>query len=127
MDLKAELLAELDRLETLARHPDVQYTLPWRQGNVRGPGYDCELIYTHPDESGFIQADPEGVAAHIASHDPSATLRRIAGIRAVVELHETTGDRDHLCGQCRDVLGDCETWPCPTILALHEGFCGGYR
>jgi hypothetical protein len=75
------------------------------------------------------------VGDHIALHDPARVLREVAAKRKILELHvrvilRAGGGADYykttnVCRSCeprRGALVGEHSWPCPTLLALAEGY-----
>lgn len=131
-DPRAELVAELDRLQALAESatpgPWVVEVSPFY---IIAPDVNHDVTTDQ-----FIRGEDKH---HIVAHDPASTLRRIAGVREVVEEHYATGAICPVCpGEdsreqpgcphrprwCRLCDPQDSTWPCTTILALHAAFCG---
>ena len=77
-------------------------------------------LVTHVDP---VASDDEGVARHIAEHDPARVLRQIEAKRELLALHAAewidTGDADgndrsgYFCAEC-----DGKTFPCRTLRLL---------
>lgn len=63
---------------------------------------------------------------HIAHNDPARVLRRVAADRKILEMHSPTGWGGPLCITCAEPGPGFTTigvnWPCPTVLALAEGY-----
>ncbi|MFB6787660.1 DUF6221 family protein [Streptomyces olivaceus] len=76
-------------------------------------------------------SDDEGVARHIAEHDPARVLREIDAKRQVIDLH-APGQMEYVdgdvCMAC-DVRGGEPFYPCKTLrlLALPYAARPGYR
>ncbi|MFD3917292.1 DUF6221 family protein [Streptomyces sp. NPDC058603] len=102
-DLVAFVRARLDEDEQVARStctpPD------WHQGPGDDPEWTTdEMVLMWPPEFHTpyeqdkhwrgLTADPAGLAAHIARHDPAHVLRRIARDRAVLDAYEEVADMD---------------------------------
>lgn len=86
-----------------------------------------------------ITHEPES-AAHIVLNNPADVLRRCAADRKLLELHQAVPDHgryserncpsdcdgEHsgppVCASCRDYVGDPIGAPCPTALAIAEGY-----
>jgi hypothetical protein len=69
---------------------------------------------------------PEGVAPHVARHDPARVLADVAAKRAIVDEHalldpppEPDDDWPLVCRRCEDRRRhDAMRWPCPTLRRL---------
>lgn len=89
----------------------------------------------------FNEGSPtEEQAEHIALNDPASVLRRCAADRKLLELHQAVPDHgrysealcppdcagEHsgplVCVSCRDYVGDPVDAPCPTAVAIAEGY-----
>lgn len=109
-DMRAELLAEVARRERLASRA---------AADLRASTYSSTAE-----------------AMFALDNLPPAVLRQLAGVRAVVEMHSTTHDPNpdgvfwcNVCvGEASDIIFEApppEPWPCPTIRALYDAYCGG--
>ena len=67
-------------------------------------------------------SDDKGVAAHVARHDPSSVLRRIAADRTTLALHRDVAGKCSECGQGYEALEWGPDFPCQTIRNLAEGW-----
>jgi hypothetical protein len=81
-----------------------------------------------------VASDDEGVARHIAEHDPARVLLEIDAKRRIVECHEpwVAGNGDTICGRCGREHVDGRPgghFPCGTLrlLALPYADRTGYR
>ncbi|MEU7399985.1 DUF6221 family protein [Streptomyces sp. NPDC044948] len=85
-------------------------------------------VVSHVDPAA---SDDEGVARHIAEHDPARVLREIDAKRQLLDLH-APGEMEYVegdvCMAC-DVRGGAPFYPCKTLrlLALPYADRPGYR
>ncbi|WP_435606668.1 DUF6221 family protein [Streptomyces ardesiacus] len=114
-----------------------------REAAARAVGYDeietvdylwgtKHLLLRRGDESKASTELDADLANHIALHDPASVLRRCAADRKLLDLHrpQQTGAGFPDVQECRtcssDSLGDGYQYlmpaPCPSLLALAEGY-----
>jgi hypothetical protein len=123
------LAVRLDEAERGAKATARRYGPAWSASG--GSLYDESNPSVHPGPfaTGVWGDLDDEVAEHIARHDPDRELRRVAGDRQIVALHEParvwTGSSyaDGKCSTCliseSDLYGnEYETVPCPTLRAL---------
>lgn len=128
-DMRAELLAEIGRREEIARASNRQNPSPWTL-DATGADYIRDATREMAVSSKCWETD-----RHILANDPSTVLRQLAGVRAVVKMHERdpgiVSNDDGFCRLCLTTARyapaflDQEPYPCPTISALYDAFCGG--
>ncbi|QIP87619.1 hypothetical protein GLX30_30365 [Streptomyces sp. Tu 2975] len=148
-DLVAFLRARLDEDEAIAR--GTARPLNWHQG----PGDDDpewvsdEMVLMWPPEFHTpyeqdkhwrgLTADPAGLAAHIARHDPARVLVEVEAKRRILDEHQEGTLGCAVCAAPEDFDEDSEGnaewsraakwWPCPTLrlLALPYAYHPEYR
>jgi hypothetical protein len=141
-DLLAWLDNAISRRESAAKSASPG---PWVPGGIGDYGWTVHtgVRSVETEDSELGQAD----AKHIALNSPSATLRRCAADRKLLELHQPVADHGRysepqcpiecdgqhsgpsVCASCRDYVGDPVEAPCPTVLLIAEGYgwTGGKR
>lgn len=141
-DAVAWLVAELDRVEELARAAcpargpvpggevwSVEEYVPSSSDAVQTGAW----VVTGPDgENGvaFVQGDRR--ARHIVRHDPAVVLRRVAADRQILAEHANDRGDCRVCAGEADYSDDAEgnrewhrsaeLWPCRTVLLLAEAW-----
>ncbi|MEW2108684.1 DUF6221 family protein [Streptomyces albidoflavus] len=99
-DLITFLRARLDEDEAVAQGTTVP--LDWHQGPGDDPDWTTsEMVLMWPPEHHTpyeqdkhwrgLTADPEGLAAHIARHDPARVLAEVEAKRRIMGLHPVIG------------------------------------
>jgi hypothetical protein len=76
-------------------------------------------------------SQPDGVARHVAEHDPARVLREIDAKRQIIALHHQLEDAQEMldfCATC-DATGKYPEYPCTTLrlLALPYADRPGYK
>lgn len=127
-DLYGWLLEQITAVEGLVRAAEKEHGRVWSTRWEHSGDY-----FEITDDRGRLVADQvqSGAAGLVVSHDPGAVLRRCAADRKLLELHapqqDGSGFPDSMqCRTCSKDGGDGYQYlvsaPCPTVLALAEGY-----
>lgn len=127
-DILAFLDSAIRHREYLARLTEDESGAQWRED---------PFLYGVRDQTNALairaRENRTTVLAHIAANDPESVLRRCAADRKLAELHQRAGDGTDMAREypvCRTCTFDAcpdpeplpESWPCPTLLAVAEGY-----
>lgn len=137
MDLITKLRAAIDEIEQAANAcAATDWRMPTEYSIV---DRDTDGWQGAPDDSVIfsIGDDRRDEAIHAISHDPDTVLRMVAAHRKILDLHAPDGG---MCITCCGLPDIEETWdsetevetrewrrddlthPCPTLLAIAEGY-----
>lgn len=124
-DLLAWLGNAIKRVETVARAATERQ--PYDEWDAVGDDRDGDTARKYWSVVGIAQMNPtpaaRDLATHIALHDPASVLRRCAADRTLLELHAQDSLPNGIdLDECRTCGGVNEPWPCPTLLAIAEGY-----
>jgi hypothetical protein len=133
-DILAWLESAIMRRESAAKSASPG---PWVPGGIGDYGWTVHtgVRSVETEDSEIGQAD----AKHIALNSPSATLRRCAADRKLLELHRPDGSACVVCAGPEESDENSEgeyewsrpglPFPCPTVVAIAEGYgwTGGER
>ncbi|RZE89168.1 DUF6221 family protein [Streptomyces sp. SCA2-2] len=126
-DLIAFLRARLDEDEAVARGTTMP--LDWHQGPGDDPDWTTsEMVLMWPPEHHTpyeqdkhwrgLTAEPEGLAAHIARHDPARVLAEVEAKRQIVKAHGRL-DVSEFCETCDGPSGiPGRPYGCTTVRLL---------
>ncbi|MEW2070015.1 DUF6221 family protein [Streptomyces sp. NPDC007346] len=90
------------------------------------------LVLRRGDETKAAPEMDGSLADHIALNDPASVLRRCTADRKLIALHQPDGSDCRVCAAPEMHSEDCDgnyewsrsslDFPCPTVLALAEGY-----